>query len=92
MPTATPRKLFLNLPVRDLKKSMEFFASLGFTFNPQFTDENAACMVFSEDAYAMLLQGPFSRPSPRAPSLMRASRPRVSTRCPAPAARKWTSY
>ena len=59
MATATPRKLFLNLAVRDLKKSMDFFASLGFTFNPQFTDENAACMVFSEDAYAMLLQEPF---------------------------------
>ena len=59
MATATPRKLFVNLPVRDLKKSMEFFASLGFTFNPQFTDEKAACMVFSDDAYAMLLQEPF---------------------------------
>jgi predicted lactoylglutathione lyase len=59
MATATPRKLFLNLPVRDLKKSMDFFAALGFTFNPQFTDENAACMVFSEDGYAMLLQEKF---------------------------------
>jgi hypothetical protein len=57
--TATPRKLFLNLPVRDLKKSMDFFAALGFTFNPQFTDENAACMVFSEDAHAMPLQEPY---------------------------------
>ena len=59
MATATPRKLFLNLPVRNLEKSMDFFAALGFAFNPQFTDENAACMVFSEDGYAMLLQEPF---------------------------------
>lgn len=48
-------KIFLNLPVKDLNKSKEFFAKLGFTFNPQFTDQNAACMVISEDNYAMLL-------------------------------------
>ena len=49
------RKVFINLPVRDLKKSMDFFAQLGFTFNPQFTDDNAACMVISEEIYSMLL-------------------------------------
>lgn len=49
------RKIFVNLPVRDLKRSMAFFAALGFSFNPQFTDETAACMVVSEDIYAMLL-------------------------------------
>lgn len=49
------KKIFVNLPVRDLKKSMEFFAKLGFTFNSQFTDETAACMVVSDDIYAMLL-------------------------------------
>jgi predicted lactoylglutathione lyase len=48
-------KIFVNLPVKDLSKSMEFFKKLGFTFNPQFTDETAACMVISEDIYAMLL-------------------------------------
>ena len=48
-------KVFINLPVRDLKKSMTFFGALGFTFNPQFTDDNAACMVISEHNYAMLL-------------------------------------
>lgn len=48
-------KIFVNLPVADLKKTMSFFSALGFTFNPQFTDENAACMVISEDIYAMLL-------------------------------------
>ena len=53
------RKVFVNLPVADLKKSMEFFSSLGFTFNPQFTDDNAACMVFSEEGFAMLIQNDY---------------------------------
>jgi uncharacterized protein len=48
-------KIFVNLPVKDLKKSMEFFTTLGFTFNSQFTDETAACMVVSEDIFVMLL-------------------------------------
>jgi len=52
-------KIFVNLPVKDLKKSMEFFTRLGFSFNPQFTDENAACLVFSESIYAMLLTEKF---------------------------------
>lgn len=52
-------KVFVNLPVKDLNKSKEFFAKLGFTFNAQFTDKNAACMVISEDNYAMLLMEPF---------------------------------
>lgn len=51
----TPRKLFVNLPVRDLQKSIQFFTTLGFTFNPQFTDESATCMIVSEEAYFMLL-------------------------------------
>jgi predicted lactoylglutathione lyase len=49
------QKIFVNLPVRDLKKSMGFFSKLGFTFNAQFTDETAACMIISEDIYVMLL-------------------------------------
>lgn len=48
-------KIFINLPVRDLKKSMDFFKELGFSFNPQFTDETAACLKFTDDIYAMLL-------------------------------------
>jgi predicted lactoylglutathione lyase len=48
-------KIFVNLPVQNLVKSKEFFAKLGYTFNPQFTDDNAACMVIGEDIYAMLL-------------------------------------
>ncbi|MEK0316858.1 VOC family protein [Cohnella sp. 56] len=46
---------FLNLPVTDLKRSIAFFEALGFAFNPQFTDDNAACLVLSDTAYAMLL-------------------------------------
>jgi uncharacterized protein len=49
------RKIFVNLPVTDLKKSMDFFRKLDFTFNAQFTDETAACMTISEDIYVMLL-------------------------------------
>ena len=48
-------KIFVNLPVRDLRKSMDFFKKLGFTFNPQFTDETAACMIIGDDIYSMLL-------------------------------------
>src|SRR5690242_15447489 len=48
-------KMFVNLPVSDLKKTMTFFSELGFTFNPMFTDEKAACMIISEDIYSMLL-------------------------------------
>ncbi|HEV7919583.1 MAG TPA: VOC family protein [Thermoanaerobaculia bacterium] len=55
------RELFVNLPVRDLPKSMEFFSALGFTFNRQFTDEKAACMIVSDKAYVMLLSEPFFR-------------------------------
>ena len=50
-----PRKIFVNLPVKDLEKSMTFFKALGFSFNAQFTDETAACMVISDDIYPMLL-------------------------------------
>lgn len=49
------RKIFVNLPVSDLPRSMKFFQELGWSFNPQFTDETAACLVITEDIYAMLL-------------------------------------
>lgn len=48
-------KVFINLPVKALDKSMDFFKTLGFNFNPQFTDDKAACMVVSETIYVMLL-------------------------------------
>jgi uncharacterized protein len=48
-------KIFVNLPVKNLDKSIEFFTKLGYSFNSQFTDKTAACMVISDDIYAMLL-------------------------------------
>lgn len=54
------RMIFVNLPIRDMARSQDFFSSLGFGFNPQFTNEQGACMVIREDAiYAMLLVEPF---------------------------------
>lgn len=49
------RKIFVNLPVKDLTKSVDFFSRLGFEFNPQFTDANATAMIISEEAFVMLL-------------------------------------
>jgi predicted lactoylglutathione lyase len=49
------RKVFVNLPVTDLDKSVEFFTRLGFTFNPAFTDDTATAMIVSDDAFVMLL-------------------------------------
>lgn len=48
-------KIFVNLPVKNLKKSIVFFTKLGFTFNPQFTNEESTCMIISEHIFAMLI-------------------------------------
>lgn len=48
-------KIFVNLPVKDLSNSITFFTKLGFTFNPQFTDDKATCMILGENIFAMLL-------------------------------------
>ena len=52
----TNHKLFVNIPVKDLQRSIRFFEALGFAFNTQFTDATATCMLVGEDAYFMLLQ------------------------------------
>jgi len=52
-------KMFVNLPVKDLDRTVAFFTALGFKFNPQFTDKNATCMIVSEEAFVMLLVEPF---------------------------------
>ena len=49
------KQMFLNLPVKDLDTSVGFFTALGFSFNPDFTDENATCMIINKDAFVMLL-------------------------------------
>lgn len=48
-------KIFINLPVTDLKRAMDFYEAIGFKNNPQFTDDTAACMVVSEEIYVMIL-------------------------------------
>jgi predicted lactoylglutathione lyase len=48
-------KIFVNLPVKSLDRSVDFFTRLGYTFNPMFTDETATCMIISDDIYVMLL-------------------------------------
>ena len=52
-------QIFLNLPVKELKKSMEFFSQLGFSFNPKFTDDKAACMIIGDKIFAMLITEEF---------------------------------
>jgi uncharacterized protein len=51
----TARKLFVNIPVNDLQRSIQFFETLGFVFNTQFTDASATCMLVGTDAYFMLM-------------------------------------
>jgi uncharacterized protein len=53
------RKMFVNLPVTDLVRTKAFYAALGFTFNPQFTNDMAACMIIGPDSCAMLLRHEF---------------------------------
>lgn len=53
------RQIFVNLPVKDVTRTRAFFTALGFSFNPQFSDDKALCMVIAEGIYAMLLSEPF---------------------------------
>lgn len=53
------RQLFVNLPVKNLQKTIGFFSKLGFKFNPQFSNENATCMIIGKDSFAMLLTHKF---------------------------------
>jgi predicted lactoylglutathione lyase len=53
------KQIFVNLPVKDLNRSKEFFTALGFSINPQFSDDKGACVVIGENIFAMLLTEPF---------------------------------
>lgn len=53
------KKIFVNLPVEDLERSKTFFGAIGYRFNPKFTNEDAACMVVSDDIFVMLLTQKF---------------------------------
>jgi predicted lactoylglutathione lyase len=55
------RQIFVNLPIADMERSKAFFGALGFSFNPQFTNDQGACMVIDENIFAMLLVKPFFR-------------------------------
>lgn len=54
-------QIFVNVAVKDLKKSMTFFAALGFGFNAEYTNDDAACMIVSDDIFVMLLREDFFR-------------------------------
>ncbi|MDL5511148.1 glyoxalase/bleomycin resistance/extradiol dioxygenase family protein [Arenibacter sp. M-2] len=49
------KQVFINLAVKDLQKSMDFYAALGFTVNPQFSDDSGKCMVWSDNIFVMIL-------------------------------------
>ena len=53
------RQIYVNLPIKSMERSKAFFTSLGFSFNPQFTNDQGACMVIADNIYAMLLVEPF---------------------------------
>ncbi|HUR89097.1 MAG TPA: VOC family protein [Ramlibacter sp.] len=53
------RQIFVNLPIADMTRTRSFFAALGFSFNPQFSNEQGACMVIADNIFAMLLVKPF---------------------------------
>ncbi|WP_454852656.1 VOC family protein [Rhizobium binxianense] len=55
------RMIFVNLPVKNLVKSKEFFSALGFSYNPDFTTDDGACMIVEENIYVMLLSEPHFR-------------------------------
>jgi len=57
--TTMTQQIFVNLPVSNLKRSVDFFTAPGYRFNPQFTDENATCMIVSDNIFVMLLVEPF---------------------------------
>jgi predicted lactoylglutathione lyase len=61
------RQIYVNLPIKNMERSKAFFGALGFSFNPQFTNEQGACMVIADDIFAMLLVEPFFQTFTRKP-------------------------
>lgn len=57
--TLETKQIFVNIPVKNLEASMDFFQTIGFSFDQRFTDENAACMILGSGMYVMLLQEAF---------------------------------
>jgi hypothetical protein len=61
------RQIYVNLPIRSMERCKAFFSALGFAFNPQFTNEQGACMVIADNIYAMLLVESFFQTFTRKP-------------------------
>lgn len=57
--SATPQQVFINLPVKDIERTRAFFAALGYSYNPQFSNDKGLCMVVSDTIFVMLLAEPF---------------------------------
>ena len=86
------RKIFVNLPISDMERSQAFFKALGFSFNPQFTNDQGACMVISEDIFVMLLIEPFFQTFTKKPIADAHRAPRCWSACRARAAPRWTTW
>ena len=67
-----PKHIYVNLHVKDLERSIAFFTKLGYAFNPQFTDEKAACLIISDTIFVMLLVEPFFESLQRNPFVIPA--------------------
>jgi len=92
MATATSRKIFVNLAVKDLQRTVAFFTELGFEFDPRFTDEQATCMIVSEDAYVMLLVDERFKDFTRKPIADSTTETEVIVALSAESARRSTSW
>ena len=80
MSAPQPQMIFVNLPVKDLEKSKAFFSALGYSFNPTYTNDDAAGMVISESIYVMLLTQPFF-PAVHQQADCRCAHPHGSDQC-----------
>jgi hypothetical protein len=89
---AAPKQIFVNLPVRDLRRSVEFFKKLGYTFNQQFTDENATCMIVAENIFVMLLvEKYFKTFTPKAVADAKKQHGSARRRSPRSLGKPWTT-
>ena len=86
------KHMFVNLPIRDMKKSQAFFRSVGYEFNPQFTNDQGACLVAGENLFVMLLVTDFFKTFTGKPVADAHNPPRYWWRCPATAAPMSTSW
>ena len=83
-------QIYVNLPVKDLDRSVAFFTKLGYTFNPQFTNANATCMIVGENIFVMLLVEKFFKTFTPNEFVTLQRAPKSSCACRQRAARKST--